>query len=121
LLGRFKSVSTLSIILSAFMAFPSNIPLSLPMGSTPVPWGSTGAIKVSTTLNRKPDRISLLEWADSSTVVDNAEETDDTPLPPGILPRYDDLSSLIPSSIQARRPDRSEVFAIAFRNPLLRC
>jgi hypothetical protein len=121
LLERFKSLSTLSIVLSAFMAFPSNIPSLFNFESPAVGGESTCGPRGSSSLVRKIDRISLLGWADNSAVGDNAEETDDTPLPPALLSRVLDLSSLIPSSIQVRHPRRSQVFTIPIRNTPLRC
>jgi hypothetical protein len=121
LLDRFRSVSTLSIVLSAFMAFPSSIPLVFPIESPEVSRESTVDARSSPTLVRKHDRISLPGWADSSNIADNAEESEDTPLPPAMLPQRFDLSFRIPSTIHRRGPGRSEVGKIGLRNPPLRC
>src|SRR4051812_45712393 len=109
LLDRFRSLSTLSLALSAFMAIPSNISLLPPLESTAVSRVITVKIRPSSKVIRKLDWISLLRWAESSIVADNAEETDEAPLPLAILPQISELSYRMPSSIQGPGSRRSQV------------
>jgi hypothetical protein len=125
LLARLKLFPGLCLLLSAFLAWPANLPVVTPGPAQPkMTRGPAGLRAPGLSLNRldRGSHLLLSEWSD---VVDNSEGSDGRDDSwsglPEICDRPIDLPSLVPTSIEARPLGSADLPASFPRSPQLRC